>query len=130
MSRITLETHTPDDFFSRHALELTYRLLRDNNPGLANAIKNTLSHIHVVPYETIKGMHTGEMYFNAELCATLSAHSIGKIVFALTELGEKALKNHGIAPDSLNQLRGIIEDWVQLTEWILQHFTPDKTAYH
>ena len=130
MSRIIIETHTPDDFFSHQALELTFRLLRNNNPGLANAIKNTLSHIHVAPYKTIQGTHTGEMYFNAEIYEALSAHSIGKIVSALTEIGEQALQKHDMPPEHLNQLRKLIEDWVQLTEWVLQHTTPDKIAYH
>ncbi len=130
MSRILIETHTPNDFFSHHALELTFRLLRNNNPGLANAIKNTLSHIHIAPYEAIQGLRTGEMYFNAEIYEALSAHTIGKIVSALTEIGEQALQKHDMPHKHLNQLRGLIEDWAQLTEWVLQHTTPDKTAYH
>lgn len=130
MSRIPIEARTSDDFFSRHILELTFRLLRNNNPGLANAIKNTLSHIHVAPYESIQGSHTGEMYFNAEIYQALSAHTIGKIVSALTEIGEQALQKQDMPPGHLNQLRRLIEDWVQLTEWVLQHTAPDKTAYH
>ena len=130
MSRIPIETCTPDDFFSHQALELTFRLLRNNNPGLANAIKNTLSHIHIAPYETFQGSHAGEMHFNAEIYDALSAHAIGKIVSALTEIGEKALQNHDMPPKHLYQLRKLIEDWVQLTEWILGHTAPDKTAYH
>lgn len=130
MSRIPIETHTPKDFFSHHALELTFRLLRNNNPGLANAIKNTLSHIHFAPYETIQGLYTGEMHFNSEIYQSLSAHTIGKIVSALTEIGEQALQNHGMPPEHLNQLRRLIEDWAQLTEWVLLHTAQDKTAYH
>jgi len=130
MSRISIEAYTPNDFFSRQTLELTFRLLRNNNLGLANAIKNTLSHIHVAPYESVQGMHTGEMYFNAAIYEALSAYSIGKIVSALTEIGEQALQKHNLPPEHLNQLRRLIEDWAQLTEWVLQHTTPDKTAYH
>ncbi len=130
MSRIPIETYTPDDFFSRQTLELTFRLLRNNNPGLANAIKNTLSHIHVAPYESIQGSHTGEMYFNAEIYESLSAYSIGKIVSSLTGIGEQALQKHDMPSEHINQLRKLIEDWAQLTEWVLHHTTPDKTAYH
>lgn len=130
MSRISIEAQGPDDFFSHRALELTFRLLRNNNPGLANAIKNTLSHIHIAPYESLNGAHTGEMHFNAEIYQSLSAHTIGKIVSALTDIGEQALAGHDMPPEHLNQLRALIEDWVQLTEWILNHTAPDKTAYH
>jgi len=130
MSRISVETHAPHDFFSHRALELTFRLLRNNNPGLANAIKNTLSHIHIAPYEALVGTHTGEMYFNAELYQSLSAHTIGKIVSALTDIGQQALTKQDMPPEHINQLRKLIEDWVQLTEWILNHTTTDKAAYH
>jgi hypothetical protein len=130
MSRIPTDTQGPDDFFSHRALELTFRLLRNNNPGLANAIKNSLSHIRIVPYESLGGAHTGEMHFNAELYQALSAHTIGKIVAALTNIGEQALVKQDMPPEHLNQLRSLIEDWVLLTEWILNHTAPDKTAYH
>jgi hypothetical protein len=130
MSRITIQTHGPEDFFSHQALTLTFRLLRNNNPGLANAIKNTLSHIHIAPYETISGSYTGEMHFNAEIYQTLSAYTIGKIVSALTAMGEQALARNDMPPAHLNQLRNLIEDWVQLTQWVLDQTTPDQAAYH
>jgi hypothetical protein len=130
MSRISIEAYQPDDFFSHQALALTFRLLRNNNPGLANAIKNTLSHIHIAPYENVRGSYTGEMHFNAEIYQSLSAHTIGKIVSALTEIGKQALSKQDMPPEHLNQLRKLIEDWVQLTEWILSHTASDKSAYH
>ena len=130
MSRILTEAHSPDDFFSHQALELTFRLLRNNNPKLATAIKNTLSHIHIAPYEIMHGTHTGEMHYNADIYDTLTAHTIGKIVSALTDIGERALQNHNMSQEHLNQLRHLIEDWVQLTEWILHRTAPDKSAYH
>jgi hypothetical protein len=125
-----IEAYEPNDFFSHQALEFTFRLLRNNNPGLANAIKNTLSHIHIAPYENLHGSHTGEMHFNAEIYQSLSAHTIGRIVSALTEIGEQALAKQDMPPEHLNQLRKLIEDWVHLTEWVLNHSAPDKAAYH
>ena len=130
MSRTSIKTHESNDFFSHQTLELTFRLLRNNNPGLANAIKNSMSHINIVPYETIRGIHTGEMHFNAEIYQTLSAHTIGQIVYALTKIGELALAKRDMPPEHLNQLRRLIEDWVQLTEWVLCQTSTDKTAYH
>ena len=130
MSRITINTHGPEDFFSHQALELTFRLLRNNNPGLANALKNTLSHIHIAPYETITGSYTGEMHFNTEIYQSLSAHTIGKIVSALTEIGQQALVRKDMPPEHLNQLRNLIEDWVKLTEWILDQTYPSQVTYH
>ena len=130
MSRISIKTHESNDFFSRQTLELTFRLLRNNNPGLSNAIKNTMSHINIVPYETIRGLHTGEMHLNADIYQILTAYTIGQIVSALTKIGEMALAKHDMPPEHLNQLRRLIEDWVVLTEWVLEQTTTDKTAYH
>lgn len=130
MSRITIEVRGSEDFFSHQTLELTFRLLRNNNPGLANAINNTLSHIHIAPHDAVCGFHTGDVYFNAEIYQTLSAHTIGKIVSALTEIGQLALAKSDMPPEHLIQLRKLIEDWVQLTEWVLNQTAPDKAAYH
>lgn len=130
MSRISIKTHESNDFFSRQTLELTFRLLRNNNPGLSNAIKNTMSHINIVPYETIRGLHTDEMHLNADIYQILTAHTIGQIVSALTKIGEMALAKRDMPPEHLNQLRRLIEDWVKLTEWVLEQTTSDKTAYH
>ncbi|RYY75985.1 MAG: hypothetical protein EOO52_00170 [Gammaproteobacteria bacterium] len=130
MSRISIKTYEPNDFFSRQTLELTFRLLRNNNPGLSNAIKNAMSHVNIVHYETIRGIHTGEMHFNVDIYQLLTAHTIGQIVYALTKIGELALAKHDMPPEHINQLRKLIEDWVQLTEWVLYQTTTDKTAYH
>lgn len=130
MSRPPYEMHTADDFFSHSALELTFRLLRNNNPGLADAIKNTLSHLHLAPYESHCGIHTGEMFFNVEIFESLTVHTIGRIVSALTELGEGALKKNDLPQEHINMLRNLIDEWVQLTEWILRHTTTEKIAYH
>jgi len=130
MSRHLNKLYSPDDFFSHQALELTYRLLRNNNTPLADAVKNTMSHINTAPYEITQGMHTGEMHFSADILARLSAHTIGKIVLALTDIGKLALEKKDFPGEHINLLRSLIDDWVQLTEWILRHTNADKSAYH
>lgn len=130
MSRPSPTATTPDDFFSHYALDLTCRLLKNNHRGLADAIQKTLQTLKPVPYEIIAGSHTGEMYYCADICKSLSVHTIGKIVSTLTDMGEKALAMHYFPPAHLNMLRGLIDDWVSLTEWLLKHSATDKTAYH
>ncbi len=85
MSRNSQESYSPNDFFSHQALELSYQLMRNNNSGLANAIKKALDQSHRVPYDLLHEIHTGEMYFNVQLVDILNVHTIGKIVEALTE---------------------------------------------
>ncbi len=120
--------YTPDDFFSRQALELSFRLLRNNNPGLANAIKKALDQINLAPYDALQKAHTGEMYFNAQLLAILNVHIVGKIVLALTEIGEEALKDQALPSEHIKLLRNLIDDWVQLAEWVLRNSSSDKAA--
>ncbi|MDO8345723.1 MAG: hypothetical protein Q7T48_21165 [Cellvibrio sp.] len=123
----------PADFFSRQALELTFRLLRNNHPLLAHAVKKTIDNTPTVSYEDLQSAYTGEMLLNSEVLASLKAHTIGKIVSVLTDIGEEALKQNDLPPSHMTLMRTLIEDWVQLTEWVLVHTAADdndRTSYH
>lgn len=133
MSRISISDYMPSDFFSRQALELSFRLLRNNHPLLAHAIKQTIDNITTVAYEDLHSAYTGEMLLNVDVLASLKAHTIGKIVSALTDIGETALRQKDLPPNHVALMRTLIEDWVQLTEWVLNHTAEDqndRTAYH
>lgn len=133
MSRKPKSDYMPVDFFSRQALELTFRLLRNNHPLLAHAVKQTLDSIATVAYEDLHSTYTGEMLLNADLLRSLKAHTIGKIVSVLTDIGEQALQQRDLPPSHMTLMRTLIEDWVQLTEWVLAHTAADhqdRTSYH
>ncbi len=133
MSRKPISDYMPADFFSRQALELTFRLLRNNHPLLAHAVKQTIDNTATVSYEDLQSAYTGEMLLNAEVLASLKAHIIGKIVSILTDIGEEALKQNDLPPSHMTLMRTLIEDWVQLTEWVLAHTAADqndRTSYH
>jgi hypothetical protein len=123
----------PSDFFSRQALELTFRLLRNNHPLLAHAVKHAIDNAPTVSYEDLQSAYTGEMLLNSEVLASLKAHTIGKIVSVLTDIGEEALRQKDLPPSHMTLMRTLIEDWVQLTEWVLAHTAADqsdRTSYH
>ncbi len=133
MSRKPISDYMPTDFFSRQALELTFRLLRNNHPLLAHAVKQTIDNTATVSYEDLQFAYTGEMLLNSEVLASLKAHTIGKIVSVLTDIGEEALKQNDLPPSHMTLMRTLIEDWVQLTEWVLAHTAADqndRTSYH
>ncbi len=133
MSRKPISDYMPTDFFSRQALELTFRLLRNNHPLLAHAVKHTIDNTTPVPYEDLQSVFTGEMLLNTEVLSFLKAHTIGKIVSVLTDIGEEALKQRDLPPSHMTLMRTLIEDWVQLTEWVLAHTAADqndRTSYH
>jgi hypothetical protein len=133
MSRKLINDYMPSDFFSRQALELTFRLLRNNHPLLAHAVKHTIEKSSPIPYEDLQSAYTGEMLLNSEVLSSLKAHTIGKIISVLTDIGEAALKQKDLPPNHMNLMRTLIEDWVRLTEWVLAHTTADqndRTSYH
>ncbi|HWV15951.1 MAG TPA: hypothetical protein VN030_11030 [Cellvibrio sp.] len=129
MSRLPKNLPSADDLFSHRALELSIALIRNNNPGLASAIKKAISQISSASYGASQKTAHGDMYFNAQLLETLQAHTIGKIVSALTEIGEQALQNKNLSIEYVSLLRNLIDDWVQLTEWILKNSSNSKRAH-
>lgn len=133
MSRTLTNDYMPSDFFSRQALELTFRLLRNNHPLLAHAVKHTIDNTSTVSYEDLQSAYTGEMLLNSDVLGLLKAHTIGKIVSILTDIGEEALRQQDLPPSHMTLMRTLIEDWVQLTEWVLAHTAADqsdRTSYH
>lgn len=126
MSRKQFDHYMPSDFFSRQTLEQTYFLLKKEHPALAHSIQNALQQIPVVAHEDLQGVYTGEMLLNLNLVEQMKAHVIGKVVSCLTEIGKKALFDNPIEIETMGNLKGLIEDWMQLTEWILQRSSADK----
>lgn len=132
MSR-KLPNHTmPSDLFCRHNLELSFRLLRSSHPLLADAVRQALDCVKVANYADLHAQFTGEMLFNRDLVEHLSPQVIGKIVAALTQLGRTALQDQDLPGTHMAILRTLIEDWVALTEWILNYSSAEQgqTSYH
>ena len=126
-----MPTHTghnylATDFFNHQALELSFRLLSNDCPPLAVELKKTIDKIQCVPYEKLHSAYTGEMILNTDLLRLLNAETIGKIVSALTQLGQDALHHQHLPPEHARVLRSLIEDWVQLMEWILNNSIADQ----
>lgn len=118
------------DMFSRQVMELTFRLLRNNNPELSFALKKALDHIRLAPQEATLGNYAGEMLLNADVVDLLGAETVGRIVAALTAIGNQARARKDLPPQHIKVLRELIEDWALLAEWILLHSTAEKSAYH
>lgn len=117
------------DLFHRQSLELTFRLLRNNNLALALAIKTAMDEVAVAPTEALYAI-TGEMHLNSDLIKELHATNVVKIVAALNDIGRDALQRKDLPAEHMKILRNLIEDWAKLAEWILEHATSDRIAYH
>ena len=131
--KIDFQYHPSSDLFSHHTLDLSFRLLRNNNPELSLAIKNAMNQMKFAPSDAIMGSHTqdqypGEMYTINDIFKHLHAETIVEIVAALTHIGQRAVDQKNLPTQHLTLLRGLIEDWAKLAEWILQHATLDRDA--
>ena len=127
MSSNSLHSSRPD-IFSRGALELTFRLLRHNNVELALDIQNQLQG------NKMPGLASRDP--RAKLARdhfkiTLNPQTIGRIVDALTQLGEKYLREQKKSePGQLAVIRTLIVDWVALAEWHIAQVEPPSGTVH
>ncbi len=118
------EEQSPD-LISRGALEMTYKMLRSAYPSLALAVRNLL--MLNKPREPSPTSHQN---IYSKISISLDAATIGKIVSALTQLGEKALDNREVENGKLVVLRSLIEDWASLAEWILSKAEAEPRLSH
>ncbi len=102
------------EFFSRGALDLTFRFLRQPEPRLALIIQNILAQ------KITKRQVTDQFQVD------LPPEQVSQILSTLTYLGEQALSNsHGKSQSQDNGqllvLRCLIQDWSELGHWLLQN---------
>lgn len=117
------------EVFSHQTLELTFRLLRNNNPLLAHAIKLTLDEIVLAPNESLYAV-VDEVHLNVDVLNSLGAAQIITIVAELNNIARSALDNKNLSAQHMRLLRNLIEDWAKLTEWILSHTSIEQIAVH
>lgn len=121
---ITSELLQRPDVFSRGALELTFRLLRPKQPTLALQVRNTLGH-EEARLEEAPNIPIADHFY-----VDLEALEVGRIVSALTQLGQKALDEEHPEPGRLVVIKTLIREWMALGEWlIIQTGHAPVTAY-
>ena len=105
---------TSPNLFSRDTLELTFSVLRKHSPSAALEVRNQLAGECFIDNNSALGeLHTE--YFPI----TLDARVIGKIINAMTELGQSALETAKHDKGQLIVLRRLIKEWMALAEWII-----------
>jgi hypothetical protein len=109
------------DCFGRQTLELSFRLIRQRDKLLAHSIKQVIDKLDDKQVDESSHTLTKVLYPNSLLLALMDAETVGKIIACLTQIGEEALVYKNLPPVHLKQLQSIINDWAQLTEWVLQH---------
>lgn len=114
MEQVDVNGHSTKspDIFSRGVLELTFRLLRHHNPTLALVVQNVLAS-KKLPTLAPHDSASDHFYVN------IDAITIGKIVAALTEIGEQALQNEHHQDGIRIVIKTLIHEWIVLTESIV-----------
>ncbi len=124
--------HNPN-IFSRGALELTFKLLRHRRPSLAMSIQNLMTRGQLQDQPQQLGGFGNSSYgtplnqqsvqprqHSDKFSVNVDAHTIGQIVSQLTEIGQNALQENDRPSGQLILLRSLIQDWMELAEWVLQ----------
>ncbi len=124
MTVINPPSNTRPDVFSRGALELTFKLLRKNNPRLSLEIQNQLQGIRAIVRDSELQNNVSQSPPASDLDhfqITLDASTIGKVVDALTHMGQQFLDSAEKDSGTLVVIRSLMNDWIELAEWILLH---------
>ncbi len=128
-------SHTRPDVFSRGALELTFKLLRKNNPRLSLEIQNQLQGVKAIARHSAlsdgieQSLPTSSDLDHFQI--TLDASTIGKVVDALTNMGQQLLNSPEKDSGTLVVIRSLMNEWIELAEWILLHTEDSRSqAWH
>lgn len=110
------------------ALVITSHLLRHDNPNLASAIQHALEDLSDPPPQVANSNE--EPQVNCTLLASLHAQTVGEILAALTALGQRAISAPDRHPERVALLHELLDEWVALAEWILQHNDNPPEQWH
>lgn len=113
------------DVLSRGVLDASFKLLRPHHPGLALQLQNILAGERFSLRQ-----HAQASAITDHFHIQLDPRTVGKIVDALTQLGNAALQQHNSEPGALMVLRTLIKEWMSLAEWIVQHAEQNLAAQH
>ncbi len=111
------------EVFSRGALELSFRLLRKRNPALALEIQNVLV-CGKLPCPKNDNQTNDRFHVN------MGAHTVGKIIAALTEMGQQALLDDTGLRGRRVVIRTLIQEWMSLAEWIIIQAHQENLILH
>lgn len=125
-----VKNHPAEGAVSPSALETTFDLLRHKNPSLAEAVQTALHHLSELPPGRRCGSRADQLPVNAALVSSLEAQTVGKILEALTELGSQALKDTKRNSEHVQLLHDLLQDWVGLAEWLLEHADSSARDLH
>lgn len=115
---------------SAAALALTSDLLRQHNPSLAAVVQSALANIKEAPPGRRTGIRVTQPPLNSSLIASLEAETVGKVLAALTDLGNQALQSQEDNPEQLELVHRLLVDWAALADWLLNCTDNRPTTFH
>lgn len=106
------------DIFHRHTLEMSFKLLRHKCPSLALELQNILAG----KSEGCIGSATLPPHLSRNcqyFMVTIDAPTVGKIVSAITRVGQKIMSEEQEASARRTIILSVLEDWMELVEWMI-----------
>ncbi|MBU2886805.1 hypothetical protein KO507_13615 [Gilvimarinus agarilyticus] len=107
----------PSPHFRSQTLHLTQVLLREHQPHLSahlGDLLNSLKAVNASEPNSPQGSIAA-----ASLLNSLGAVTIGKIISALTDIGNVWLAAPNDKSESLHGLHNILQQWIELGEWLV-----------
>lgn len=101
--------------FPRKTLHMTEQLLRAQHPTLASQLHQAL-----MARQITTAQNPLQLPYHS-LTQVLDAVTVTRIIGALTELGREWLSHPDDHPVSFEPLKGLLNQWIELGEWIVHH---------
>lgn len=115
-SVVDVPSHVPQ--FNCQTLHHTKVLLRELHPQLSEKIHQLLADLAPAELSNQGLTHASLDHFT--VLNNLGAVTIGKIIAALTQLGNRWLSQPLANGDSLNNLQAILQQWIALGDWLVR----------
>ncbi|MDO3385429.1 hypothetical protein QWI17_06200 [Gilvimarinus sp. SDUM040013] len=115
-SVVDVPTHIPQ--FNCHTLHQTQMLLKGQHPQLSDKICQLLADL--APADITPQYVAQASLDHFTVLNNLGAITIGKIIEALTQLGNHWLTIQPNDANSLAKLQSILQQWIELGDWLVR----------
>ncbi|GAA6153388.1 hypothetical protein [Pseudoteredinibacter isoporae] len=106
------------DIFSRHSLELSFKLLRHREPSLALEVQNIMAgKTNDAPSARTLPPHLSRSceFFMVAIDPVV----VGQIISSLTLIGRNIIEQNNVRPSRKAIILSLLEEWMGLVEWLI-----------
>lgn len=115
------------DIFSRHSLELSFKLLRHRDPRLALEVQNIMAgKTNDAPAARTLPPHLSRSceFFMVAIDPVI----VGQIISSLTLIGRNIIEQNDVRPSRKAIILSLLEEWMGLVEWMISESEPHLSS--